>query len=462
MSNTVFSIVKSWATKEGNVNGKSDILKWIENLNSTVKVSIIKNKLEDSEYWYYEKDEGSIVNKNRSFFSIRGLQKKDACKIIDEHPIIIQNEIGYLGLICKEIDGVINFLMQAKIEPGNINKIQISPTIQATKSNFTQKHGGNKPLYFDYFIDASSYEVVVDQIQSEQSSRFYKKRNRNIIIRVDDDIEVLPNYKWMTLGQIKELMKIDNLVNMDTRTVISCIPFSNNTISIDEIKELEKLFDDKELFKSIFYGEQRNMLPAIYQYINNYKMFDESNIKLVDIYSLNDWYMKDGEYICKNNYPFKIVFCDIEIEGREVRNWTQPLFEATGISTFGLIMYNDNGIKKFIIKAVSENGCFDKIELGPSIQNEAGHEIKFNEIDKLFYSNLENNRHIVYDCLLSEEGGRFYHEQNRNVIMQIPKTDLINLPTGYFAVDYKTLNNLVQINNCLNIQLRNLLSLLEA
>ena len=36
-----------------------------------------------------------------------------------------------------------------------------------------------------------------------------------------------------------------------------------------------------------------------------------------------------------------------------------------------------------------------------------------------------------------------------------------NEQDGYFWVDYKTLNTLVQVNNCLNIQLRNLLSLLE-
>jgi oxidase EvaA len=63
--------------------------------------------------------------------------------------------------------------------------------------------------------------------------------------------------------------------------------------------------------------------------------------------------------------------------------------------------------------------------------------------------------------VLSEEGGRFYHEQNRNVIIELDKDELDEVPDGYFWVNYRTLNQLVQINNCLNIQLRNLLSLLE-
>lgn len=62
---------------------------------------------------------------------------------------------------------------------------------------------------------------------------------------LDEDIEVLPNYRWMTLGQIKQLMKIDNLVNMDTRTVLSGIPLTNCGFSEGELSELSEYFTDK-------------------------------------------------------------------------------------------------------------------------------------------------------------------------------------------------------------------------
>ena len=55
----------------------------------------------------------------------------------------------------------------------------------------------------------------------------------------------------------------------------------------------------------------------------------------------------------------------------------------------------------------------------------------------------------------------FYQEENRNVILLIEKKELEPIPMGYVWSDYGTLNLLTQINNCLNIQLRNLLSLLE-
>lgn len=214
---------KCFLPTESNV---SEILSTISEKNKALRVEIHKIDLSNCTPWYYDEYSGEIRNPAGSFFRIKGLQIIKNNSIISEQPVIIQDEIGYLGMIRKRINGETHYLMQYKIEPGNINKIQISPTIQATKSNFTQKHGGKKPAYLEYFVNADKYRIVVDQIQSEQSSRFLAKRNRNIIIEIDEDIELLPSHEWMTLKQIKELMRYDNLVNMDTRTVLSCLPFS--------------------------------------------------------------------------------------------------------------------------------------------------------------------------------------------------------------------------------------------
>lgn len=456
MRELMLDIVKSWANKNG-INDIKDILLWVKEKNENLKVSISKISLDDSDYWFYDEKEGKIISKNKGFFKIAGLQKYENDILIHEQPIILQEEIGYLGIICKKINGVIHFLMQSKIEPGNINKIQISPTIQATKSNFTQMHGGKKPAYLEYFINSNKYTIIVDQIQSEQSSRFLKKRNRNILIYVDEEIEVLPSHKWMTLGQIKELMKIDNLVNMDTRTVLSCIPYSLFNFSLNEVKGY---FTDKNLCNSIFNNDDNKYISKIYNYINDYKMFDNSAINLVPLYSLKNWKMKNNEFISLTPNDFKIVFCDISIEGREVKRWTQPLFEATGIATFGLISANYQDKKLFLVNCKSEIGSLDKMEIGPSIQLEPTGSIN-NSVYNLFKKKLLEKSSIKYDVILSEEGGRFYHEQNRNIIIEINYEEINNLPEGYFWVDYKTLNLLQQVNNTINIQLRNLLSLLE-
>ena len=463
MNKLLWELIKSWNCIDGQENSTSEIVNWISVRNREVQVEMNKISLENCKNWLYDNEQGCIRSENNSFFRIMGIMESSCGEVTCEQPIILQNEIGYLGIVCKKVNGMLHFLMQAKIEPGNINKIQISPTIQATKSNFTQKHGGKKPEYLNYFVYSKRHTIVVDQLQSEQSLRFYKKRNRNIIVLTEDEIEVLPSHRWMTLGQIKQLMKVDNLVNMDTRTVLSCIPYSLYSLDDGERQMLADMFSDTALYCSIFEGSKDVLLPNIFSYINDRKMFDKTATKLVPIYSLKDWHMTDNEFVKDERYPFKVVFYDIAIEGREVTRWSQPLFEAIGMATFGLFTCVHHGIRKFLVHALHEAGSFDGLELAPSVQLEEGNRKSSEDYVTELFCKIQKKfpERIKYSVILSEEGGRFYQEQNYNVILEVGFEELSALPEGYFWADYRSLNLLVQVNNCLNIQLRNLLSLLE-
>ena len=167
------------------------LFQWIKKRNQEVTVSVELIPFSEMKGWKADAD-GNIRHESGKFFSIEGIQVNTDVGDIPkwEQPIINQPEIGYLGILTKEIDGVLYFLMQAKIEPGNVNCVQISPTLQATKSNYTQQHKGRKPLYLEYFQNAKPNQVLLDQLQSEQGARFLRKRNRNIIIKVDEDVPV--------------------------------------------------------------------------------------------------------------------------------------------------------------------------------------------------------------------------------------------------------------------------------
>ena len=462
MSFQIKKLIESWSNETGNVNTTSELLDWINELNNSTYVNINECSINDSTFWFYDDYNGEVLNRKRSFFSIKGMRRFENSEFTGEQPIIVQPEIGYLGIICREIDGVLNFLMQAKIEPGNVNCVQISPTIQATKSNFTRAHGGKLPTYFELFEHSEKYDIIYDQIQSEQATRFYKKRNRNIIMIVNEDFEIYPNFRWMTLGQIKKLMEVDNLVNMDTRTVLSGIPIVTQQLSDEEKKDLSSYFTDDSLFRSMFCSDPQNTLPQIFHKVNNYKMFRDVKLATVPLGQLVDWKVDEYGITCKKQADFMVRYYDIEISGREVQHWTQPLFKAIGMATFGLITRVNTGKREFLVKIKPEIGSFDKVELGPTVQWESSHYLyNDNEVEKVFRKKLEKNEGILNKVILSEEGGRFYHEQNNNIILEVATEDLPEIPDDYIWADYATLNYLVQVNNCLNIQLRNLLSLIK-
>ncbi len=442
------------------INSLEKIEEIIAEKNKNIKVNIHKIPLEKCTNWFLD-ETGTIRNTSNSFFQIKGLAYSLNDNICLKQPIIIQNEIGYLGIIVKKINGVLHFLMQAKIEPGNINKVQISPTIQATKSNFEQKHGGKKPAYLDYFLNSYKYNIVVDQIQSEQSSRFLGKRNRNIIIDIGDcDIEVLNSHFWLTLGQIKKLMDVDNLVNMDTRTVLSCIPFWNfkNETILNETNNIDSYF-----YNSIFNNDQIEYVEA-FRKLNDFKMFNSIKRDLISLKKLDNWEYINNEFICKEPYNFKVIFCNLNIEGREVKHWCQPLFEATEKALFVLFCAKFGNKYKYLVKLTSEVGSFDTVEYGPTIQLEGNKILEFSntKLGQIYSKNLAIKENIKNDVILSEEGGRFYHEENRNIVLEVDCKELEFLNQNeYVWLDYKTLNFLVQFNNVLNIQLRNLLSIIR-
>ena len=437
---------------ENSLHTTKELIEWVALVQERTQVKLERIGLDQCKPWFYDDCLGEIRNEKRTFFQITGIRYRDGVKKI-EHPIIIQNEIGFLGILCTKINGVWHYLMQAKIEPGNVNTVQISPTIQATKSNFERKHGGNAPRFLDYFLNMNANDILVDQLQSEQSSRFLGKRNRNVILKVDRYIEETEYHRWMTLRQIKEFMKVDNLINMDTRTVLSCIPY----VLLGEDGDVP--FKNKQYFYKTAWNTNRDTFVQLYKYINDYKMFLYEKPERVKLHELVSWEMKE-DIITNPEAAFEVIYCDISIDGREVQSWKQPLFSAKGSALFGLICCDNNGLLEFLVKAHAEVGCYDGIEIGPSIQIECN-EQEHDDVEKLFVKKIKEKKCIIVDTMLSEEGGRFYQEQNRNTIIKIEKSEIDILPPGYVWSDFGTINMLTQINNCVNIQLRNLLSLLE-
>jgi oxidase EvaA len=229
LSDQSIELILSAATDYNPFMSTEAFFAWLKNLNDSVTFEIDFVPLTEMKSWGFDKDK-NLRHSSGKFFSIEGIKiRSDFNGKYQEwdQPVINQPEVGFLGILCQKINGVLYFLMQGKIEPGNVNKIQLSPTLQATKSNFMQVHGGNTPKFLEFFKDEiKGRKIIVDQLQSEQGARFLRKRNRNMIIKMDEDvtIENIPeNFCWLTLGQIKKLLLYPNLVNMDTRTVLSCI-----------------------------------------------------------------------------------------------------------------------------------------------------------------------------------------------------------------------------------------------
>ena len=81
-----------------------------------------------------------------------------------EQPIIVQSEIGYLGIICKKINGVLNFLMQAKVEMCIRDRLSYLVTIKKLKKNVFRLSllGGSIVCMMGYFICVAISRPVLE------------------------------------------------------------------------------------------------------------------------------------------------------------------------------------------------------------------------------------------------------------------------------------------------------------
>ena len=124
------------AIHKGYYIGTIEVLAWMKKLNNEVQSKIEQIPLCELRDWKYRDDR--VRHDSGKFFSIDGIRIETNYRDVRtwDQPIINQPEIGFLGFIVKKIQGVYHFLMQAKIEPGNLNVVQLSPTLQATRSNY--------------------------------------------------------------------------------------------------------------------------------------------------------------------------------------------------------------------------------------------------------------------------------------------------------------------------------------
>lgn len=455
-------IIKSLLTTENVFNSTEELKSWIEQRNREVEVKIEQIPFNQMKMWHSEPD-GTICHDSGRFFSIVGIDVKTDYGT-NQHwrqPIICQPEVGYLGILTKEFDGVLYFLMQAKIEPGNVNCVQISPTLQATKSNYSRIHQGKSPNYLEYFVNAKRENIILDQLQSEQGARFLRKRNRNIIIKVDEDVEVLEDYRWMTLGQIKELMHYDNLVNMDTRTVLSGLKLSNFVSPLNDLKKMSEL--GRGWLLSSTTNHVHIATDVHLSWLTQLKCKYDLQISLCPINNMPGWERTEMELVRPDSKYFKVIAVNVTISNREVASWCQPLVQPMQDGLCAFIVKKIEGVYHFLVQAKLECGNFDVLELAPTVQCLTGNVPEDPKSRPAFYNYVVNapKERILLDALQSEEGGRFYHEQNRNLLVEADEDFPIELPERYTWMTLGQIYEFLRFNNYLNIQARSIISALS-
>ena len=342
-------------------------------LNNEKRFEIKSVSINDLTDWKFDEKNNFVHNSGR-FFSIKKINFNG-----EESGILLQNEIGTLGLVSCVVNDILYFLIQFKKEPGNIVSTQLSPTLQATLSNQNQVHGGRSPRFLELFTDIEENNYLTNEPLPEQGYRYWRKFNLNSIV-LDKYFKETDEFKWMTLGQIYKFSEIDNSINSCLRSVLSLI----NNLESKKIKKNTEII------------------------INKYKQKFQNKSSLGD--SVNKFLNSDkNELFFQTNLDkFHIKGILINIEEREVKNWNQPIIYDPYLEEYMQIIIRDEENIYMLLKAHSEPGYEFGFTFGPtSIIKSKKAKIESQNLIEQF--SQHGNVELIKKIQMSEEGGRFFH-----------------------------------------------------
>ena len=463
MKDINFDLLYSSTLLEG-THSLEDFHAWFLSRLQSGKFNVDQTPLDSLKGWAMDKRSGTYGHESGKFFTINGLYVE---REVNEdfkkwtQLIVNQSDQGILGLLAKRINGVIHVLIQAKMEPGNIGFIQVSPTVQATRSNYTRVHGGKRTKYIEYFLGKTSGETIFNQLRSEQGSRYYRKRNQNIVILLEDDHQVPEGEKffWLTLGQLRELHKIPNLIHLDCRSIIGGMPFS---IHAEEKNHQLIASGNRENLKSLFCPDKDALfhLRDLMSWFTQEKVKNIKYAKLVSIDEAESWSFDGNSIKHDQGRFFDVIGVEVYSPGREVSSWSQPLIKCAAGGIIGLIAQVHNGVLHFLIQARFEAGFIDTVELAPTIQySPKNYEPSSNIKSPSFieYFEKDTGYELLVNTFLSNEGGRFFKSENQHIVVKVSDNDVIDVPEGYKWMTLSQLYYFGSMELTLNVELRSLI-----
>ncbi|MET8005478.1 NDP-hexose 2,3-dehydratase family protein [Nonomuraea glycinis] len=439
-----------------------DLASWLAERRRSHVFEVERISLPDLAGWSFDASTGNLVHDSGRFFAVEGVHVSSDYGPVPEwwQPIIRQPEFGILGILVKRVRGVIHCLLQAKPEPGNVNVLQLSPTVQATRSNYTRVHRGDGTRYLDYFVPPYRGRVLIDVLQSEQGVWFYRKRNRNMIVEVHEDVEAQEDFLWLPLEEIWHLLKVDNLVNMDARSVLSCLPLALP----DWLGENEGACDDvRRTVRDSFAGAgpPRLSTERLLNWFTEVKAGYRTSVRRVPLAKVKNWHRTEYEISHEDGKFFSVLAVSVRASGREVSHWTQPLIAPRGEGVAAFVAKRIDGVLHVLAQARVEPGFVDVMELAPTVlcNPDNYHDLPRSDWPPfLAYVLAAGPERIRYSALLSEEGGRFYCAQTRYLLVEAGADEEIDVRPNYQWMTLRQLTDLLRHSHYLNVQARSLLA----
>lgn len=427
------------------------ILEWMASVTQSAHLLVEPISLAESSAWSIQ--DGVMRHVSHRFFSVMGAQWRTVDGQLKSQPFLEQPEIGTLGFLMRGSVDQREVLVQAKVEPGNVGVAQLAPTCQATSSNAQQVHGGTKPLFIEAFTQPAT-TLLYDVLQSEQGTRFYSKRNRNVCLLTQVEVEFSEaTHRWVRTKELFDLLQQDFLVNTDARSVLVCSPWEL-LVGHQPFSRYQEGFG-AELALSFLTSSTPQPLEQVKSEIQI--MRTQAVVpQRINLDQMPGWDVT-SEGVSSSQHTFQVRQVKVTVNGREVPTWDQPLIDSGRPGQVILECARIEGVLHFLFQAVSEPGLYHQVELTPTSVVEPG-----------MPSRADSAGVIRAECWQSEEGGRFFQDKNLFQVVDTGQAKAQVPPASpepsarFYWLTLKDIRSLLDEEGWLTNEARSVLSLLLA
>ncbi|MEU6409143.1 NDP-hexose 2,3-dehydratase family protein [Microbispora sp. NPDC046933] len=197
-----------------------DVLSWFTETKALHDVTTRTVPLREVAGWCVSAAE--IAHRDGRYFSVVGVEVEATSREVSHwtQPLIAPHGLGVVAFLLKRIRGVLHLLVHARVEAGYLDVVELGPTVQCVPGNYPD--AATRPLFLDYVEAAGAAQVRYSAILSEEGGRFYQAQSRYSLIETGEEfpLEVPPGYRWMTADQLEGLLKHNNYLNVQARTLL--------------------------------------------------------------------------------------------------------------------------------------------------------------------------------------------------------------------------------------------------
>lgn len=409
------------------ITGRYELDTWLDRVREADQFNMVSHSLDQSQEWFLHG--GVIRHRTGRFFQIVGLRWLESGSIC-YRPFIEQREIGTLGFVARRSEEGLELLVHAKVEPGNVQVVQLAPTCQATASNCDRVHGGKEPPYSELFARSIGYRMA-DSLQSEQGSRFLGKINRNVFLIVPDAHVTDFQHAWIPIKLLKELLSEPFMINTDARSVLCTTPW-DLFVEGTPFKGFDPFSRDlAHSYQSIV---RKDILKYVQQRLNRIAL-KQVGVSSVSLEELPGWKLNTGNEITLTNGSLSVRHIQVSSYTREVSHWDQPIMDSGSEMVIDLFCTRKEGMLLFGFRTDWEPGFVNRVELAPS-------RMVTQEESK------DGRGEVKLSVRQSDEGGRFFfdisgyrivdlgdrvHEEHEDLVwLTLSEIERL-LPTGVFT-----------------------------